>query len=395
MKRHIGFVGLLLLLWIPLSTAQSNSMLAFLNGSGQLVVSSGDGATRWIVTNPGQLIDDSLGFAWTADGDLTFALTGAGVFSGVPNTQAIATVDSGDMANLSYLRGLNSRPNIAQPQGISADGQYAFVSDSGRYLMVSLNSNVTSQLPIGGTGNAQSSGLWADNTPLVAYWGLDNNTSNTALSVLHAASQNMIIVDSGSSIPMPPIAWLPNTTGLVFRTATGDVQIADVGCVVNGCADNPLERGVSVAPSSANHIQVTASHVYYVDGEQVIGVELSCVQSNSCLDSRFVTGENVVPLSMIHASNNRLVYTSYASDPNNPSDRTVQLVDLTCTLNCPSQPILNGAMAGLLSPTADYLMVDIVGEGLNILQLNNGSLVYLTDTMGGQLGAGLNTARWR
>jgi hypothetical protein len=395
MKRHIWFVGLLLFLWIPLSTAQSNSMLAFLNGSGQLVVSSGDGATRWIVTNPGQYVDESLGFAWTADGNLNFALTGAGGFSGVPNTQAITPVDTSDMMNMSYLRGMSSRPNIAQPQGLSADGQYAFVSDSERYFVVALSSNAVSQLPIGGNGNAQSSGLWADNAPLVAYWGLDNNISSTALSVFHAPTQNMIIADSGSSIPMPPIAWQPNTTRLIFRTATGDVQMADVGCVVNGCADNPLERGVSVAPSSANHIQVTASHVYYVDGEQAFGVDFGCIQNNNCLDSRFVIGEAVVPLSMIHVSRNRLVYTSYTSDPNNPSDRTVQLVDLTCTPNCPPQPILNGAMAGLLSSSADYLMVDIVGEGLNILQVTDGSLVYLTDTMGDQLGAGLNTARWR
>ena len=394
MKRHIWLVGFLLLVWIPLSTAQSNSMLAFLNGSGQLVVSSGDGATRWIVTNPGQYVDDSLGFAWTAEGDLTFALKGVGLFSGEPRTQAIAPIESDDLANLSHLRGLTNRSNIIEPQGTSADGQYAFVADSNRYFIVDLDTNGATQLPISGNGNAQSSGLWADNTPLVAYWGLDSNSS-TALSVIHAPSQNMIVANSGNSIPMPPIAWIPNSTILVFRTATGDVQIADVGCVVNGCSDNPLASGTAVAPSSANHIQVTDSAIYYVDGEQVIGVDLSCVQANNCLASRFVIGDHVVPLSMIHASNNRLVYTSYASNANNAADRIVQFVDLTCTPNCPPQAILNGAMAGLLSPSADYLMVDIVGEGLNILQLSKGNLVYLSDTMGGQLGAGLNTARWQ
>lgn len=395
MKRNIWFVVLLLLIYIPLSTAQSDSLLAFLNGSGQLVVSSGDGATRWIVTNPGQVIDDSLGFSWTAEGDLTFALKGAGVYSGEPNTQAIVPVESGDMSNLSVLRGVTNRPNMIQSQGISSDGQYAFVADSGRYFLVALNTNDAIQLPITGNTTAQRSGIWADNAPIVAYWGVDGNTSSTALSVIHAPTQNVIVADSGSSIPTPPIAWLPNTTGLIFRTATGDVQIADVGCVVNGCANNPLSNGIPVAPSSANHIQVADTHIYYVDGEQVIGVDLSCAGSSTCLDSGFVIGERVVPLSMIHASNDRLVYTSYTSNPNDPSDRTIQLVDLTCTPDCPSQPIYNGAVAGLLSPSADYLMVDIAGQGLNILQLSNGSLVYLTDTMGGQLGAGLTTARWQ
>ena len=38
---------------------------------------------------------------------------------------------------------------------------------------------------------------------------------------------------------------------------------------------------------------------------------------------------------------------------------------------------------------------DIVGEGLNILNITDGGLTYLTNSIGGQAGVGLNTVAWR
>lgn len=392
MKRHIWFVVLLSLLWIPITTAQTTPLLAFLNGSGQLVVSSGDGTTRWIVTNPGQQVDTTLGFSWTTDGNLVFALAGMGVFEGDPATQNIAQADMSDPVTLSYLRGLGNRPNISQPQGLSADGQFAFLADGSGYAIVNLNNNNVTALPLAGEMNAQSSGLWSDRAPFVAYWGIDSNNS-TALSVVDAANLTSVSLQSGRSVPMLPIAWQPNSSQLVFRSATGDVLLADVSCLSAGCSGNPLDQGIAVAPSSANHVQVTATHLYFVDGEQIVSVDLTCVDSDSCLDSRQVLGNKAVPLSMIHVRNDRLVYTAYANNPNN--ERIVTLIDLTCAPDCQPQPIVNNAVAGLLSPDGDYLMIDSMDAGLNILDISGGSAVYLSETMGGQLGAGLTTARWR
>jgi len=392
MKRYIWLVVILLLLWIPITTAQSTPLLAFLNGSGQLVVSSGDGATRWIVTNPGQQVDTSLGFAWTADGNLVFALAGMGVFEGDPATQNITQADTSDPATLAYLRGLGNRPNSAYPQGLSSDGQFAFVANGTNYAIADLTNNNILPLPLAGDSNEQKSGLWADNTPLVAYWGLDNN-GGTVLSVVDATSLNSVTLQSGRSVPMFPIAWLPDTEFLFFRSPTGDVMLADVSCLAAGCSGNPLENGVMVAPSSANQLQVTASHLYYVDGEQLMGVDITCVNSNNCLDSVQVLGDKVVPLTMMHVRNDRLVYTAYANNPN--TDRIAMFLDLTCVPDCQPQPIVNNAMAGLLSPDGDYLVIDSLDAGLNILDISGGGLVYLTDTMGGQLGAGLLTTRWR
>ena len=384
-----------LLLIIPISQAQSDELLAFLNGSGQLVVSSGDGVTRWIVTNPGQVIDDELGFGWDADGNLIFALEGFGIFSGDPTTQAINPIEETDAEQVAFLRGLPNRPNITQPNGLSADGQYAFVWSSGRYFTVPVGTNSAYQLRLVGNNDAQSSGLWSDVGAFVAYWGFNNDTGGTALAVWHPENEIEVALDSGSTIPVPPIAWLPDSTNLVFRDGSGDVRVSGVDCVDATCSENPLAVGVLLAPSSANHIQVTAGHAYYVDSGVVYGVNLTCLTDNTCVESRFIIGEQAVPLSMIHVSNGRLVYTSYASDPNNANDRTVQLVNLTCVPDCAPQAILNGAMAGVLSPSGDFLMVDIVNEGLNILNISGGGLVYLTGTMGGQLGAGLTTVVWQ
>jgi len=394
-RRYIWLVVVVLLLGIiPITSAQSNTLLAFLNGSGQLVVSSGNGATRWIVTNPGQVVDEALGFAWTADGNLVFALRGAGIFEGDPSTQNIAQVEGDDALARAYLRGLGNRPNLAQPQGVSSAGQFAFVWDTSGYTIVNLRSNAGFTLPLTGDNNSQSSGLWSDNAPLVAYWGVDGSNS-TALSVVHAPSENSVTLASGRSVPLLPIAWQPNTSNLIFRSVTGDARLADVGCVTSGCSADPFESSVLVAPSSANHIQATATHLYYVDGNQIVGVDLSCVDNNSCIESRQVLGNNVVPLSLMHIQGDHLAYTTYTNNPNNATDRTIVLLDLTCVPDCQAQPMINGAMAGLLSPDGRYLMVDIVGSGLNILDISGGSLVYLTDTIGGQLGTGLATARWR
>lgn len=395
MKLRILFTVILVCLCIPLGHAQSDDLLAFLNGSGQLVVSSGDGVTRWIVTNPGQTIDPTLGFGWSADDTLVLALDGFGILEGDPTTQGITPIEETEADKLAFLRGISHRPNIAQPNGLSANGDYAFLWGDGRYFTVPVGTTAGFRLRLVGDNDNQSSGLWADTAPLVAYWGFNNEVGGTALAVWNPETETDLLLNSGGTIPVPPIGWIPDSTVLVYRTEAGDVRVADVGCLTSNCADNPLESGVVLAPSSANHIQVTSDRAYYVESQVVYGVDLACLNADNCMDSRFEIGRNAVPLSMMHVNGEHLVYTAYTSDPNNPSDRTVQLVDLTCTPDCAPRAILNGAMAGVLSPSGDFLMVDIVDEGLNILDIAGGGLVYLTDTMGGQLGAGLTTVAWR
>ncbi len=394
MKLRILFV-LVLLFIVPISYAQSDELLAFLNGSGQLVVSSSDGATRWIVTNPGQVVNETNGFGWDADGNLIFALDGFGIFSGDLTTQAITPIEATNAEQIAFLRGIPSRPNITQPNGLSADGAYAFVWAEGQYFTVSTSTASSTRLRLVGNNDNQSSGIWSDVAPFVVYWGTNNDAGGTALAVWSPENETDIVLNSGGTIPIPPIAWLPDSTNLVFRTPTGDVHVTDIACLTSGCSENPLETGMLLAPSSANHIQVTTDRAYYVDSQVVYGVDLACLDNNNCLDSRFIVGENAVSLNMMHISGDLLVYTAFVNDPNDGTDRAVQLVDLTCTPDCRPQTALNGAVAGTLSPSNDFLVVDIVDEGLNILNLAGNGLAYLTDTMGGQLGFGLSSIAWR
>lgn len=393
MRHRFGLLILVLLVWIPFSHAQSSSLLAFINSSGQLVVTSADGANRWIVTNPGQTISNTLGFAWTEDGDLLFALSDNSIYLADPSTQQLSAIEN-DFGAYARLNGFTNRPNIEQPQGISPDGDYAFLWSQGRYGLVELGTNSSVMLPANNNQGARGSGLWADRQPIVAYWGYDDS-NNSVLSVVDASTQNNVVLTGNSQIPITPIAWLPDSTLLLYRVSSGAGQIADVGCVASSCNSNPLDNGVTILPSTATNTQITDTHVYYVDGETVKGVALNCLSSNNCVETAFVIGQRVAPLTMMHVADGRMVYTSYANNPNTPTDRQLELVDLSCTPDCAPQTVLNGAVAGLLSADGNYVMLDIVNNGLNILSFSNGSLVYLSGSTGGQLGSGLNTALWQ
>lgn len=377
------------------SQAQTNEWLAFLNGSGQLVVVSGDGLARWIVTNPGQILDDALGFAWADDGNLVFALEDFGAFWGNPDTQTITPIAPADTDKIAVLRGIPTRPNLTQSSAQSADGLYTFLWRDGQYATMPTGTTITHPLRLVGNNPTQSSGLWSDVAPLVAYWGMNNGSNETALAVWNPVTQADVVLDSGSTIPIPPIAWLPNSTDLVFRNPAGEVQMADMACMMSSCDQNPLTTGVMLAPSSASQIQVTATHAYYVDEQVIYGVDFACLNANNCIDTRFVIGDRAVPLTMLHVRGEHLVFTSYERDANNINDRTVQWVDVSCAPTCEPQALLNGAIAGTLSPSGNFLMVDIIGEGLHIINITTGGRVYLTDSLNNQLGAGLATVAWR
>ena len=55
----------LLVIALPGGGAKSSPLVAFVNSSGQLIVSSGDGSYRWIVTNPGETLAGDT--AWTGN----------------------------------------------------------------------------------------------------------------------------------------------------------------------------------------------------------------------------------------------------------------------------------------------------------------------------------------
>ena len=142
--------------------AQNAPLVAFVNSGGQLIVSSGDGAFRWIVTNPGEtLVGD---FVWSPDGDqLNYAVDTGGAVS----------LRSANIAQQNITETGQTAEEILT---ISPNGGFAFDQlGSGSYAIQSAGS-ASLALPVTNDAGARYSGLWADSLPLVAYWGYAGNS---------------------------------------------------------------------------------------------------------------------------------------------------------------------------------------------------------------------------
>jgi hypothetical protein len=287
-------------------------------------------------------------------------------------------------------------PNLAPISSLSSDGRYVFFWRSGRYALATVGSGSAFDLPSENDPGARRSGLWAGRSPLVAYWGFANG--NSALSVTNAANGQTITLDSGRSAPITPLAWRPGTTQLVYRNATNFVQIADVGCLESGCGANPLEQGTQLFPATATDVQIPSGDwAFFRDGETVQALNLSCINEGNCLEQAVTLGQNAAPSTWVHVAGNTLAYTAYTQDATNPNDREVRAVDLTCLGDpgtCQAIPLLLPAVAGLLSPNGMYLTVDEASGGLQVVQVSSLNLAYLSGSMGGALGNGLNLIRW-
>ena len=431
MRRwRFWLVAIFLLITVLPLLAQNGGLVAFVNGSGQLVVSSGDGAYRWIVTNPGEFLVDPVGYNWSPGGDrLFFAVNLGGEASlrvgdvnsqsaveigRVPNSNlsggtwvgngvVVGTADgisyydssSGSVSGLITGQGSvsvispfgNDHPNLPQPSSVSPSGDYLFYQQGdGRYAVAALNGSTAFPLPGANEANARLTGLWSDGSGLVAYWGFEGNS---VLSVTDAGSGSTITLDSGRATPITPLAWRENSNQLLYRDGAGMVRAADVSCLFSGCGANPLESGIEVMPASASDVQTEGDWAFYRDGDGVFAVWLGCVDSGACLGSAVTLG-STAPGTFIHADGGILAYTGYSADPNNPNDRDVRVVALNCLSSgaCSSQSVLGGAVAGLVSPDGSSVVVEQVGVGLNVLNLSSLSTTYLSD------GGELVTARW-
>lgn len=424
-------VAILILIAVVPLQAQGSALVAFVNGSGQLVVSSGDGTYRWIVTNPGEFLVDPVGYTWSPSGDrLFFAIdlggevslrvgdvnsqsaveivrvpnnnltggewAGNGVIVGIGDRISYLDFSNGTASDLVSGQGTvgllspfaNDHPNLPQTSSISPSGDYLFYQQGdGRYAVAALNGSNAFPLPGTNDANARLTGLWSDGSPLVAYWGFEGNS---VLSVTDAGSGTTVTLDSGRATPITPLAWRDNTSQLLYRDGSGVVRLADVSCVFSGCGSNPLETGIELLPASATDVQTDGDWTFYQDGGTVYALWLGCADSGACAGTAIPLGTGAAPNTMIHEAGGILAYTGYNADPNNPSDRDVRLVSLGCLNSggCAAQSVLGGAVAGLVAPDGGSVVVEQVGVGLNVLNLSNLGITYLSD------GGSLVSARW-
>jgi hypothetical protein len=151
-----------------------------------------------------------------------------------------------------------------------------------------------------------------------------------------------------------------------------------------------LEAGIEVLSASASDVITDGDWAFYRDGDGIFAIWLGCADSGSCAGTGVQLGSSAAPGTMLHVSGNVLAYTGYTADPNNPNDRETRVVSLDCLNSggCSPQPVLGGAVAGLVSPDGGNVIVEQVGVGLNVLSLSSLSTTYLSD------GGALVTARW-
>ncbi|MEP7294315.1 MAG: hypothetical protein ABI835_21175, partial [Chloroflexota bacterium] len=157
--RRVALLVIFCLLFSVLpALAQSAPLVAFINSGGQLIVSSGDGSYRWIVTNPGETLAGDL--AWSPAGNqLFYTIASSGAYS-----LRAADVAQQAVSELGTLPG--------RLVSLSADGNFLFYqSDAGSYGSAALQTGAASELALSNDLGARYNGLWSNSLPLVAYWG--------------------------------------------------------------------------------------------------------------------------------------------------------------------------------------------------------------------------------
>ncbi len=434
-RRMVIVVLVVLALWGGAGAQQGGvPLVALVNNSGQWVVASGDGAYRWIVTNPGEQLAPDVGYHWSPNGDMLFW----GIQEGAQVRLLMGDIASMSAREVAVVDGLvsggewidNSTVVIAAQNNLlalSVDGRtrtlvtasspislravlsdspytpapksygygHVFYASGGGYFLYSMAQGQIIALPGTNEAQARNSGLWADNAPLLAYWGFDDDgTSN--LYVVGVESGTILNVDSGRSAPIFPLAWRANSTELIYRDGSNALRLADVGCAVRSCSDNPLAAGVAFLSATASEIQTTEDYAFYREDTVIYAVPFSCVASDSCLDSAVAVVGDAAPQTPYHVADGRLVYTAFRDDARNPNDRSVHIVDLACLNSgaCEAVTLLPDAAAGLLSADGAYVVVDIIGQGMQTLNVDTLTLSYLSGS-GGPLGSSLSFARWQ
>ncbi len=354
-----------------LAAPSSSPLVALVNSSGQLIVSSADGNYRWIVTNPGQTLAGA--FAWASDGNQIMFAVGNSLNSGSIAQQNVSQIGQAAGSVIS----------------LSPDGKYLFYqASSGAYGLQAVNGGSGTPLSLSNDQNARYSGLWSNAAPLVAYWGY---SGNSVLAVTDASSAQTLTFDSGLSAPITPLAWLPKSTRLIFRDASGVVRLADVGCLSSNCGANPLQNAAALASADAD-IATDGTSLYFRSGSNISALNLGCVEGGTCDSGAVVIAQNAAPQTAINVAGGTLIYTSFSANSADPHDRAVDTLALSCASNpssCAPQQIVTQAVAGAVSSDGHYAVVD-TPNGLQILDLSSGATTYLADE-----GANLASAVWQ
>jgi hypothetical protein len=388
-------------LFVPTAAAQGNTpQLAYVNSGGQLVIASADGAARWVVTNPNEALVNSAALAWSPNGQqLFFAVnTGSGVSARAANIRSQSVTELGIVnGNVSggewasnnnevifnnsggIVSATNGSANVlvaggqlTSGQALSQDGRFLFYHNGNGYSLAAANGSNAATLPGRNDATAAGVGLWTDSGAVVAYWTYTNN-GTAALNVTNAANGQTLTIDSGTSVPITPLAWLPNSQTLLYRSAAGVIAV-DASCVRNGCNDNPAQT--AVLPVTAANVTVTTSGVMIFTGNgAVFGVDVQCVRNGNCANNAVSAGST--------ASNARVVAAGRIAAFTG-ANGTVNALNLNCVSSGECSPTALGISGNVLSiaPNGGHVIVSS-GATMNVIDLSNPAAVVALSGVGG------------
>lgn len=406
MKRSWGFalvIGLILMAMASGAAAGGSPLLAFVNSSGQLVVSSADGGYRWIVTNPGETLVGNT--AW-AGGTIVFAVYDGGEISaraGDANAQNVYEIGRGAGYSVTIGGFTNGNAVIAFDDRIglyslvgngggalgvngtitenATDGGAIFArANDGSYGVIARDGSTYTPLGFANDPNAPFVNLWSGSLVAYADYGI-----GSPLTVTDANTGESVMLSSDGSIPLIPLAWAGST--LIYRGTGGVIRAADLSCLNCG---NPLENGVDLLAGSATDVQTDGRWVYFIDGELIGAVDLGCVNRGDCLNSAQIIGLQAAPETSFSVNGGVLIYTAYLGNPYDLASREVRAFDVSCLGGGECQPAgsYGGATAGALSSDGRAVVMQDANGGLGAWNWRGGSAALLSD------GGDLLHARW-
>lgn len=404
--------------------AQGQSLVAFTNAAGQLVVTSAGSGYRWVLTNPGEMLSPALGFNWAHNGDrLFFAVDQGGEVSlraaevSSQNVAEIGRLPNGNLSggewtpdNSGVLISSGDRLTWFPVSGTATDilaGQsglamrtpaldvrngWRALSPDARTLIYRDAYGSAVALPLtggapvtlaSGVDPSAGGGLWTDDGGLVSLAG------GNQIVAYAPASGALAQAAGASAMPAAPLLWLPGSSTLLYQDGAGSVRAAELSCLRSGPCD-PFAASLPVLPASARSLHAVNGSLVYLDGEAINSVPLSCLSSGGC--SPLIAAGSAAPGTGLDVQGPALAYTAYTYNANDPADREARVLDVNCLSagGCAPRTIAAGAQAGALSSNGQALVL-VSPAGLALADLASGAQTPLSDPAAGQ---STRSARW-
>ena len=363
--------------------------VAYVNSSGQLIIASSDGATRWILTNPGEQVNSAISYDWSPSHQrLLFA-----VGSGAATEFRIADLGGQSITSLGLIEAASgavwlddnqvrivSAGDAAVPSGVSlANGRW--MADNGRDIvlrrdrqLVLATSQQETALPLAGDDTTVVEASWNGSGQHLAVSGLNDGNQPTLL-VIDLSSGASWQASSAYGAPVLPLLWL-NDDQLLYRDDSGQVRLFDTACADAGQCASPFDSAPVLLPASADEVTSAGGFLYYSDNTVLKHAPLSCIGTGDCV-FQSTSIASLLPRTPIDVRGDRLAFTRVADGSGAIASASAVIADASCADLCVLFDAGLNSVAGPMTDDGSALIFYRVGEGL-ILQASGNQPILLS-----------------